>query len=761
VKKQTSSLRQLHVAIALCELALVPALSGCFRDPNPRKLVCNTNDQCPTGYWCTAANTCVSGPGPMDASKGSSIDSQGVDTNGAVTDAEAGVDPGSHADATDGAREVDSDAGLNPGVDGSIGLNDGVPLDGRGGDAGFLEPTDAPLSGEDGAGGSGGGGGGSGGGGGGRGGSAAGGASGRDGIMATGGSTGSDAPVATGGVSSGGGGVIGSGGASPTGGVSSPGGTLGNGGISSIGGVTSNGGTMATGGIPGSGGISSTGGSTSSGGTTATGGTTGTGGTSSTGGVSASGGSQAGGTQGSGGAGSGGTTPVANLLVTSASGAYWMAGTLTETPAGVANVTVNDATTAQTWEGFGGAFNEMGWSYLTSRAMQDQAMQLLFGMEGCRFAWGRIPMGASEYAMSRYTDDEVSSGSTDISMSMFSIDRDKQKLIPYIKAAQAVKSNIRFWASPWTPPTWMKTGPFNPGTGPSNSPFDGGVMKGDDATLAAYAQYFVKFIQAYGLQGINIEVVAPQQEPNYQQNYPSCHWETATFVRFVGSFLGPSLASAGLTTMVMDGTLSNPTGDADIGSSVLNDSTAKSYCSVIGVQWGMSAASQISALRSLASGKPMWLTEHKCGGTLGSTAPAPNDLSYAKDSWGYIRDAIKNGLTAYNAWNMVLDPGGLGIDDTRRWPQNALLVADPSAGSVTATPAYYVFRHFSQYVEPGAEVISTSGGDAVAFRNPDGSLVAVMYNSGSANDNYVVAIGGKKLRFPMPGSGWATVKYNP
>ena len=202
--------------------------------------------------------------------------------------------------------------------------------------------------------------------------------------------------------------------------------------------------------------------------------------------------------------------------------------------------------------------------------------------------------------------------------------------------------------------------------------------------------------------------------------------------------------------------MSNPTGDADIGQQVLKDATAKSYIGAIGVQWGMSDANQVSTLKGLAGSIPIWLSETKCGGTTGSTAPAPNDFSYGHDTWGYITSAIKNGLTAYNAWNMVLDKGGLGIDDTRKWPQNALLVAD--SGSITPTPAYYVFRHLSQFVDPGAKVVGTTGGDAVAFKNPDGAIVAVMYNSGSAKSTFTVAMGGKKLQFSMPASGWATVK---
>jgi glucosylceramidase len=511
-------------------------------------------------------------------------------------------------------------------------------------------------------------------------------------------------------------------------------GTTGSGGVSSAG--TGGSATAGTSGTAGSSGGAGRGGTSGAAGTTGTAGSVGSAGSVGT-------------------AGSGGAVAPTSALVTSASGAYWKTGTWTESTAS-ATVTVNDANAYQTWEGFGGAFNEKGWSYLTTKAMQDQAIALLFGKDGCNFAWGRIPIGASDYAMDRYSLNETAG---DTSMASFSIDRDKMKLIPYIKAAQAVKSNIRFWASPWSPPTWMKTGPFNPNTGASHSNFDGGVMKSDDATLKAFALYLVKFVQAYADQGINVEVVSPQNEPNYQQNYPSCHWDTTTFVTFVGKYLGPALTTANLATRVLDGTLSNPSGDADIGQSVLKDATAKGFVKSIGVQWGMADSGPVGTLKGLAGSIPVWLTETKCGGSIGSTAPAPNDFSYGHDTWGYITAAIKNGLTAYNAWNMVLDKGGLGIDDTRKWPQNALLVAD--SGTVTATPAYYVFRHFSQFVDPGAKRVDATGGDAVAFKNPDGSLVAVMYNSGGASSSYVVSIGGKKLQFAMPGSGWATIKYVP
>jgi glucosylceramidase len=161
---------------------------------------------------------------------------------------------------------------------------------------------------------------------------------------------------------------------------------------------------------------------------------------------------------------------------------------------------------------------------------------------------------------------------------------------------------------------------------------------------------------------------------------------------------------------------------------------------------------------------PVWATEHKCGNYPWldgyNSTQAPNDQAYGVESWGYIRDAINKGqVTAYNAWNMVLDHVGNGIDSHRNWNQDALLAVNTSSKTLKVTPAYCVFRHFSQFVETGAKVVGANG-ETVAFKNPDGTLVAVMY-SASAKSDFVVSMGGKKLQFNMPAGGWATVKVKP
>jgi glucosylceramidase len=603
-----------------------------------------------------------------------------------------------------------------------------------------------------------------------------GGSGGTGGSGATTGGTGATANGGTGATANGGTGATANGGTGATanGGTSGASGTTTGG---SAGTATGVGGSAGTGTTVGGGAGLGAGGSAGTGTTVGGSAGMGTGGSAGTG---TSGGAGMAGMSGSAGTG-GNPPPDLPPLVTSAQGAYWKTdGMLTESTAS-ATVTVNDTQAAQKWDGFGGAFNELGWQFLTSADMQTKAMKLLFSAtEGANFAWGRIPMGASDYATSRYTCDDTGTDVTpntdesnrppaDTSMAMFSLTRDGQKLIPYIKAAMMVKPELRFWASPWTPPPWMKTS-YKKNSGADSSQnakkpsyYDGGNMKSDASVLTAYASYYTKFVQGYKDQGIKIEIVSPQNEPGYDQNYPSALWDKATYTSFIKSYLGPAMQTLGVKVML--GTLSNDKTDFDIAAGPVADATAKGFLAVVGAQWNTLDATKLNQLNS---GLPFWATEHKCGNypwnpsgyPAYNSTQAPNDQAYGVESWGYIRDAIKTvKVSAYNAWNMVLDKSGLGIDTTRDWKQDALLVAD--GGQVNPTPAYYVFRHMSQYVVPGATVVGTSGGDALAWKNPDGSLVAVMFNSGAANASYVVAIGGKKYQFAMPSNGWATVKVKP
>jgi len=459
-----------------------------------------------------------------------------------------------------------------------------------------------------------------------------------------------------------------------------------------------------------------------------------------------------------GGSSAAGSGPVVGVnlpdVVTSANGAFWKVGTLTAATSGTADVTADDTQMKQRWDGFGGTFNEAGWDALSvlSAADQQLAISLLFSAaDGANFAYGRLPIGASDYALKRYTLAETAN---DYDMASFSIAQDKKLLIPFIKAALAVKPEIHLWASPWTPPAWMK----------DNNSTDAGNMKDDDKTLKAFALYLEKFVTSYAAEGVKIEAVHPQNEPGYTNPYPSCAWTSALYIKFIRDYLGPLFATDKVPADIWCGTMSKET-DGTIATNLANDAKALAVVKGFGLQWN--TMSTVSSLKS--KNLSIMQTEHRCGNYDGFSSPhatssydaskPQNDFAYGVESWGNIKDWIVAGVNSYSAWNMVLDTLGTNLNASKPWHQNALLTVDRSAKKLTATPAYYVFRHFSQFVAPKATVIGTSGGDALAFKNPDGTLVLVMYNSGAAK-KATVSLGGSKFTFDMPGNGWATVHHS-
>lgn len=492
------------------------------------------------------------------------------------------------------------------------------------------------------------------------------------GTGATGGTTNTGGTGAQGGTNATGG----AGGTNATGGSGTP--TGGSSGAGQTGGTGATGGSI-TGGSAGTG----AGAQGGSGGTAGlgTGGSAGTGfgvggdagGPPSTGGAAATGGTagvSAGGTAGMppmGGAG--GMPPVVEKpqVLTSSNNNWLKTGTYTTVTSGNADVTVGDSG-SQKWIGFGGTFNEAGWDALSVLSEADRALavKLLFdAADGAKFDWGRIPIGASDYAMDRYT---LADTANDYQMANFSIARDQMRLIPFIKAALAVKADIQFWGSPWTPPKWLKTNNSYDAVSSKNPPYSDsdGVMKSDDQSLTAFALYLEKFVQEYGKVGINVSAIVPQNEPGYGNPYPSCYWPQDLYIKFVKSFLGPKLKTDLPNVAIWGGTMSAP-GDGDIAVALSNDSGAMQYVKGFGLQWNTKDKTGTLKNKGLVI-----QTEHKCGNYDFATDywdqsrydpnKPQNDFAYGQESWKNIRDWVKAGVNSYNAWNMVLDTSGANLN---------------------------------------------------------------------------------------------------
>jgi glucosylceramidase len=369
-------------------------------------------------------------------------------------------------------------------------------------------------------------------------------------------------------------------------------------------------------------------------------------------------------------------------------------------------------------------------------------MLLFDAQEGANFTFGRIPIGASDYAMSWYTFAETAG---DYAMEKFSIARDRKMMIPYIKAALQVKPDLHLWASPWIVPPWMKDG--------------GGNMKGDAQTQEAYALYLAKFVEEYGKEGLKIEAIHPQNEPGYAQ----VKWTQALFITFFKTYLGPKFSERNTPAEIWCGTMSHPN-DGVIATTLANDADAMKYVKGFGLQWNLKGI-----VTTLSPKGSVWQTEHKCGNYHFATDyweksrydanKAQNDHAYGEESWQLIRDWITAGVNGYSAWNMVLDTVGKNLGG---WPQNALLVVDRSSKKLIVTPAYYVFRHFSQYIAPGAiRIKSTGTNDSVAFKNPDGNIVVQLYNKGDSSKKMIIAVGRVLYQNEIPAHGWATLIVAP
>jgi len=565
---------------------------------------------------------------------------------------------------------------------------------------------------------------------------------------ATGGAQGTGGQSGTGGAGSGG--QIGTGGH-----ATNPSGT---GGIGSGGAAAGTGGT-ATGGVGTGGAVAGTGGTAAG-----TGGAmTGTGGAT----TSGTGGATMPGTGGATMSGTGGAPPT-SMIVTSAEGAYWQTGTLTPA-SGTADVTVYSFQTFQTFAGFGGSFTERGWAALQalSSSDRDRAMKLLFGADGLRLAVGRIPIGATDYSLDRFSLDVTDSDTaTDFALANFSLARDMQNMIPYVQAALDVNPALRLIADPWTPPVWMKTGPFSTSNTPSN--YDGGNMKDDAQTLSAYALYLSKFVQGYAQQGIAIEAVAPQSDPTFPQTFPSCVWTPALYLMFVRDYLGPRFLADDVKARIMVGMLANGAMDEQFATSIMADPVAMSFITAFGVEDNM-----VNALPTLtSSGLPVFQTEQDPGNdpfqsgaqpqAMFSTIPA-NDYIFALQNWQQLSVWLNGGVASYLVKHMALDTLGANLDVSRLWPQDALLVVDTTAQTLTITPAFYVLRHLSQFVDPGAIRLGVQASgmmDPLAFRNPDGSIVTVLFNPGAAAQP-VITVGGTTWQFSIPANGFATIVKAP
>ncbi len=363
---------------------------------------------------------------------------------------------------------------------------------------------------------------------------------------------------------------------------------------------------------------------------------------------------------------------------------------------------------ARIWKGFGGCFNELGWKALKrlDEARRENVLHELFSPSGgCGFNYCRLPIGASDYAESWYSHNEQAG---DLEMKHFSIARDEQSLIPYLQAARRHQPDMFLFASPWSPPTWMKQPPA----------YNNGTLVWTPENLTAYARYFVRFVQEYARRGIRVGSVHVQNEPNSNQKFPSGVWTGAQMRDFIRDYLGPMFQRERLECQIWAGTIERAEVNA-WAQLILSDERARAFIAGVGYQWAGKGA--IQRTRMAWPEVPLIQTENECGEGL-------NSWDYAHYVFDLVHHYITQGVEAYAYWNMVLPCGG---ESTWGWKQNAMVSVDMERGTCLWNPEFYVMKHFAAFVEPGSVVLELEGrwaGNALAFRKSDGRVVYVLHN---------------------------------
>ncbi|WP_460622168.1 RICIN domain-containing protein [Hymenobacter tenuis] len=410
-------------------------------------------------------------------------------------------------------------------------------------------------------------------------------------------------------------------------------------------------------------------------------------------------------------------------------------------------ITVNESTTYQSIDGFGASMTGSS-AYVLNRNMsatqRDALLNDLFTGSGIRLTFLRHTMGGSDFSpQGDYTYNDRPAGQTDPNLVNFSLAQDREDVIPMLKAARAKNGAIKLMGSPWSAPAWMKeTGNLR----------GGGWL--NVAWYQAYANYFVKYVQAFAAEGLPVYAVTLQNEPLYAAPYMAMRMDPGNQAAFLKNNIGPAFRNAGINTklIVYDHNWDRP----DYPLDVFADPAAAQYAagSAFHGYSDIQGIPNMSTVHNAYPNKDIWFTE-ATGSVNGNFA---DDLRWHVGN--FIIGNTRNWAKSVLIWNLALNPNN---GPTNGGCLDCRGVVTINNGNVTRNPEYYALGHASKFVDPGAVRIDSNfptGLSNVAFRNPDGSKVLIVLNTSNSQSTFKVVWNNQAFTYTLPAGAVATYKWS-
>ena len=396
--------------------------------------------------------------------------------------------------------------------------------------------------------------------------------------------------------------------------------------------------------------------------------------------------------------------------------------------------------TYQKLQGFGGAITEAVGSVLGSLP-EEQAQSILhscFSKEGLAYRFIRTSLDSCDFSLSEYC-----AGSQDGS---FSIQRDETFIIPWIKKVkQLVGTDLVIMLSPWSPPAFMKQ---------NGQRSHGGSLKAE--YKEQWAGYICRYIEAYRKQGIPVQALSVQNEPNANQKWESCLYTAAEEKDFLQMYLYPALQKAHLEDVEIFLWDHNKERLFDRALACLDEETDSM---VAGFAFHWYSGDHFEALRLIKERYPSKRLLFSEGCIEYSRYDKDNQLLNAQKYGHEIIGNLNAGMDTFIDWNVVLTSNG-GPNHCDNFCE-APIIVNLENKAVSFNLSYRYIWHFSHFLKPGAIHVATTGFDssveAVAFMNPEGSYVIVVLNKGVEMQEINLRILGTLQRFVLEGTSIATV----